>query len=217
MHYSVLGNTVCTERTAKPKKQASSYLSFWIRNHAQVHSALDYGCGRLRYASDLASIASSVTLVDSDEQLSRTQTLGGSQTTLRDYVNAQMHGTRLQSIREFYADERKYDFVLCANVLPMIPNARVRACVLRSLSVRLKKKGECLFVSQFRNSYFKEIQHFPGATRYLDGWAVIRPKQRSTYFGIMPAKKVEVLVKKNGFRVVDSWIKGQSAYVLCTS
>lgn len=215
MHYNVLGRVVCTENTAKPRKQSCRYLCEWIRAHPRVIYALDYGCGRLRYAPELAARAEFLTLVDSEEQLSRTQMIDDAETTIRAYARSEWPQSRVLSTAEFDQDPQKYDLILCANVLPVIPNPHVRAAVLRRLCAGLNEGGTCLFVCQYRNSYFKEMQHFDGAVQYLDGWAVLRGNSKSTYYGLLPNKRVQGLLLRSGFEVVRSWVAGQSAYVLC--
>ena len=215
MHYKVLGRVVCTENTAKPRKQSCRYLCDWIRIHPSVAYALDYGCGRLRYAQELAGRAEFLTLVDSEEQLSRTQMINDAETTVRAYARSEWPRSRVLSTEEFDRDQQKYDLILCANVLPVIPNCRVRAAVLRRLCAALNEDGTCLFVCQYRNSYFKEMEHFDGAVQYLDGWAVLRKNGKSTYYGLLPNKLVDRLLRRSGFELVRSWVAGQSAYMLC--
>jgi hypothetical protein len=215
MHYRVLGHVICTERTAKPKKQTSAYLRDWIRSHDQVKEAVDYGCGRLRYAFDLMHVSRNLTLVDSEHQLSRMQLIEGHETTLRDFVRKNMPRARVMTIEEFETDRHSYDFCLCANVLPIIPNSRVRAQVIRRLSVKTRPEGRCLFVTQYRNSYFDSLPGIEGSNRYLDGWAVVRGNSSSSYYGILAPMKVRRLAERNGFDVDSSWINGQSTYVLC--
>jgi hypothetical protein len=50
----------------------------------------------------------------------------------------------------------------------------------------------------------------------MDGW-LVAGGHGAYYFGILPAPKIEKLVKQAGFGVIRSWISGQSAYVLCQS
>ena len=114
----------------------------------------------------------------------------------------------------FSEDQAKYDFILCANVLPIIPSAKERSRVLENLNERLKRTGTCLFVCQYRNTYFSEMQNFDGARAYLDGWAVIRQNGDSTYYGLLPRPKIESLGDSSWISNLKSWIAGESAYVL---
>ncbi len=215
MHYKVLGRVVCTENSAKPRKQSCQYLRDWIRHHPKVNYALDVGCGRLRYAPELAARSKVLTLVDSEEQLSRTQRIDGDLTTVRDYARSKWNNSRVLSTGEFQHDREKYDLVLCANVLPVIPSRATRTALLRRLHTALSHDGTCLFVCQYRNSYFKDMQNFDGAVKYLDGWAVLRGDNKSTYYGLLCGEKLVRMLERNEFEVVRSWAVGQSAYVLC--
>lgn len=215
MHYSVLGHSIHTENSAKPRKQACTYLQEWILQHDPVTSALDYGCGKLRYTPDLARIATRLTLVDSEQQLTRRQVIDGTVTTVSECSKSKILHSRVLPVAEFTKDRAKYDFILCANVLPIIPSAKERSRVLENLKERLKQTGTCLFVCQYRNTYFREMQNFDGARAYLDGWAVIRKNGDSTYYGLLPRPKIETLAIRYGFQILKSWIVGESAYVLC--
>ena len=105
--------------------------------------------------------------------------------------------------------------MLCANVLPVIPDPKVRARALRLLAERLHPQGHCLFVVQYRNSYFKTISQFPGAKYHLDGWLVPRDQNATSYFGILPPNRLQQIVTRQGFTVLQAWVEEQSAYVLC--
>jgi hypothetical protein len=83
----------------------------------------------------------------------------------------------------------------------------------RNAASHLKTAGEALFVCQFRNSYFKQMPSLQGARRHLNGWAVLRTGDRSSYYGILPKGRLEDLIKQYGFAVRQSWLAGQSAYV----
>ncbi len=215
MHYNVLGHCIQTENSAKPRKQACGYLRDWILRHARLDSSLDYGCGKLRYSLELAHISRKLTLVDSEEQLRRCQLIEGNGTTIREYSRKAIPHSRVLSVAEFAEDRTRYDLIFCANVLPIIPSAKERSKVLEALRERLKQTGTCLFVCQYRNTYFSEMQNFEGAKAYLDGWVVIRQNGDSTYYGLLPRPKVESLAIHHGFQIVKSWIVGESAYVLC--
>jgi 2-polyprenyl-3-methyl-5-hydroxy-6-metoxy-1,4-benzoquinol methylase len=193
--------------------QASRYLKDWIDSYKLINDVLDFGCGKLRYAASLASRARTLTLVDSDVQLSRTQTLNGSLTNIRDYVALHWPQARVLNFEAFQVDQRKYDLGLCANVLSSIPDAKVRGKVLRSIASSLHPSGRCLFASQFRNSYFKRIFESANSKPYLDGWLIASP-HRNAYYGILPKKRLEKLVTRHGFTVISSWINGEVAYVL---
>lgn len=213
MRYKVKRFEIRSENAAKPIAQASAYLSNWISAHPPIPSALDYGCGKLRYAYLLAAHVKALTLVDSDIQLARPQIINGEKTTVRDYAADQWPHSRTLSPQQFKKDRGKYDLVLCANVLSAIPVARTQNEVLRLISSRLKLSGRCLFVAQYRNSYFKEVSQSERAIPHLDGW-IVKNSRGYSYYGILPKSKLEVLVKRNHFRVIRSWINGQSAYVL---
>jgi SAM-dependent methyltransferase len=213
VRYWIQGHEIRSENAAKPMVQVSRHVAYWIDSHESVNHALDFGCGKLRYAGALASRARMLTLVDSDVQLSRTQILSGRLTNIRDYVASHWPQARVLTFEAFQSDQRKYDLALCANVLTAIPDAEVRAKALRSIARRLHPSGQCLFVTQFRNSYFKKISESPSSKPHLDGRLLVTPRG-SSYYGILPKELLERLVVRHGFTVANSWINGQVAFVL---
>lgn len=180
-----------------------------------MQSALDFGCGRLRYAGCLAGKCEDLTLVDSEPQIERVQQLNGTRASIREFAAANWTNSRVLAFDAYERDQRQYDFILCANVLPVVPYARMRARLLRQIAAHLKSNGECLFVCQYRNSYFNAVPTFSGARPHLDGWVVLRPGVSSSYFGILPKHTLENLLRRFGFAIRSSWSEGQSAYVLC--
>jgi 2-polyprenyl-3-methyl-5-hydroxy-6-metoxy-1,4-benzoquinol methylase len=213
MHYKVAGHKIRSENAAKPISQVSQPLLKWIESQKKVDEALDFGCGKLRYAGALAKRAARLTLVDSEVQLSRIQKIGDEITTVREYAASHWSNSRVLSIEEFESDTVKYNLILCANVLSAIPSTKVRSKVLRRLSSALCPTGRCLLVTQYRNSYFDEMAKSPNARPFLDGWLLVTPRMTS-YYGIIPKQKLEALVTRHGFSVFESWIDRQSAYVL---
>jgi len=213
MRYSIKGWKIRSENAAKPMSQAAGFLVKWMRKMKPVKSALDYGCGKLRYARHLARRCSELTLVDSKVQLEREQIIGGRSTTVDDYVRAYLPHARTLPAESFVADSRRYDFILCANVLSAIPSKKTRSDVLRGLSTSLKHGRKCLFVTQYTNSYFTKIRSSPKAKAHLDGW-IVESARGCAFYGVLNKSALASLVGGHGFALVDSWTEGQSAYVL---
>ena len=213
MRYKLGAIEIRSENAAKPMVQASTKLSEYLRNLSSIRHALDYGCGKLRY-SPLLTVAETVTLVDSEIQLSRKQKIEGHLTTIREY-SKKWKNARVLSVAEFATDRSKYDFILCANVLSAIPVVSVRNETLRRLANALNYRGKCLFVSQYRNSEFSKIARSTNIMRHLDGWIMVS-NRGAYYYGLLDKKKLRFLVQRFGFSVLQSWTCGESAYVLTT-
>jgi 2-polyprenyl-3-methyl-5-hydroxy-6-metoxy-1,4-benzoquinol methylase len=212
VRYRVKGLEIRSENAAKPVSQRSAVLVNWLRDLDPVYSVLDYGCGKLRYASILVRLAKSVTLVDGEIQLSRRQRVGGRLTNVRDYVK-RWPNTRVLSVDKFCNDKHTYDFILCANVLSAIPTRRARSEVLRRLAERLSPSGRCLFTTQYRNTDFGVAAQSERAKPHLDGWLLTG--QRGTfYYGLIDKQKLVNMAVRHGFRVEAAWTYGESAYVL---
>ena len=213
MHYKVKGKIVKTEFAAKSMLQPSQEVISWINSMKKVNNALDYGCGKLRYAHKLSNICKNLTLVDSDEQIIRVQKIKGTNTTLTAYTRKNIKNARLISIEKYFSDNLKYDIALCSNVLSVIPSSRTRNKCLNRISYSLKLKGMCLFVTQFRDSYFKQIQLESTSVPHLDGWVSSKRKQNA-FYGFINKGNLERMILKNGFNVIESWVHGSSAYVV---
>jgi len=213
MRYKLNNLEIRTENAAKPISQRSKLLVSWLEGQETVRNALDYGCGKLRYAGTLAQRCENLTLVDSEVQINRRQVVDDVTTTIREYATAKWPHSRVLTTAEFKTDSRKYDLILCANVLSAIPKKSVRSRTLRQLAATLKKRGVCLFVTQFRNTYFRDLSVRPNATSHLDGW-ILENERGNSYYGILDKNKIIRIVSRQGFAVIEAWHKGESAFVL---
>ncbi|MBI1822327.1 MAG: methyltransferase domain-containing protein [Nitrospirae bacterium] len=194
--------------------QASAALTNWILTRPPVRRALDYGCGKLRYAPYLARQCSQLGLVDSNVQLDRSQVIAGRRTTVKRYAQRHWPSCRIYAIEEFWHGiEEKYDFVLCSNVLSAIPSYHLRNRSLKAIMSCLRQKGECLFVNQYTNSEFHKARNRPEAIDHLDGW-ILASQKSASYYGILDRAKTIRILRAIGFRILEAWIDGQSAFVL---
>jgi hypothetical protein len=214
VEYRIGSFVVPSHRTAKPPSQASSYLLRIIEGLGPVSRVLDYGCGRLRYANALSSIADSLTLVDSRSQLDRVGSIGGMDTTVRKMAREMFPNARVQSIEEFEADRRtKFDLALCANVLSAIPSKRGREKALINIRNRLKAKGVLLVANQHSNSFYTAVPRRPHVFRHLDGW-IVPCGSKASYYGLINKEKAKHILEGTGFVVSEQWVVGQSNYAL---
>jgi SAM-dependent methyltransferase len=213
MRYRIRGHIVKSENAAKPHSQRSTHLTCWLREHVDGGAALDYGCGKLRYARDLYPIVDRLTLVDSEIQLSRAQKLEDLHTSIRRYVDRYWPRARCLSIEKCQREARRYDFVLCANVLSAIPVLAVRNRILKLLASSLRPAGQCLIVNQYRNSDFEIMRANPNATDYLDGW-LLRSLRGTAFYGIITPEATIVAARACGHTIVENWTHEGVSYVL---
>lgn len=213
MRYKIRGGIVIrAENAAKPVSQKSKYLSQLIRGLDKVSSSFDYGCGKLRYYDDILSVSHFVALVDSEQQLSRTQIVAGKKTTIRKRVR---HSNRLSvlNVHEFSKGASQYDRGFCVNVLSVIPIASIRSRVLRIILSALKPGGTCLFVVQYRNSDFTRMRKLPNATQWLDGF-LMNSYRGYSFYGLIRPEALEQLVIAAGFEVVSTKLNEGSVYLM---
>jgi len=214
MHYRAQGLTIRTENAAKSIGQVSKSLVSWIVANVSVNAALDYGCGHLRYAHVLSRASNRLGLVDSPEQLDRRCCIGGNVTTVRALAKRTWPSCRLYTVAEFWNGvSERYDFVICANVLSAIPSRAIRSRSLAAIRTCLHRSGRFLVVNQHTNSYFTAAMASPLASKHLDGW-ILRSSIGPSYFGILNRDKVIRILRSHQFRILESWIEGQSNYVL---
>jgi hypothetical protein len=216
MRYKVKGVEIRSENAAKPTSDTAAPLVAWLRKHDHVDAALDYGCGKLRYTKYVAMLCNSLGLVDSNIQLTRTQHIDGHVTTVTEYAKMKWPKCKTYKIEEFWRGiYLSYDFILCANVLSVIPSRSPRKKSILAIRAALSHEGEILVVNQHTNSYFTKVKSRPSTQTHLDGW-IAHSRAGASYYGILNRDKVIRLLKQNGFSIKDAWIEGQSNYVLAT-
>ncbi len=214
MHYKIKGIEIRSENAAKPAMAAASSLVKWLCNRKGTPSALDYGCGKLRYTHYLVQRSKHIGLVDSKIQLTRIQKVHGQKTSVEMYARKMWKSRSIQCLEEFWRQPaRRYYFILCANVLSAIPCSKARARSLRAIHAALKPKGQILFVNQHRNSYFTKALKSPSLRPHLDGW-VAESTNCASYYGILCKEAVIKLVSRFGFQIEQAWNEGQSNFVL---
>jgi predicted TPR repeat methyltransferase len=213
VRYQIKGFTIRSENAAKPAKQASGYLVQLLKEFRPIDHALDFGCGKLRYAVHLQKIARRLTLVDSETQLSRTQVVIDRTTSVRAYVALLWRHTRTLNVVDFGADKSKFDFILCANVLSAIPSITKRRQIVRALSQKLRRKGRCLFVCQYTNSDFFRQLADQNVKKHADGY-IKGAKQNASFYGLINLPLLRGYVEKAGMVIEKAWVNDQSAYVV---
>lgn len=213
MRYRASGREIRTENAAKPASQAAKYLADWLQQRPDCDHALDYGCGKLRYTAHLAARARRITLVDSAVQLTRVQRLDEVDATVVDVAAARWPTCRVLNIQAFKTDRERYDRILCANVLSAIPSHTIRSAVIEMLNQRLRPHGECLFVTQYYNSYFKEVERSGRAIQHLDGW-IIDSLRGAAYYAALDRDWLLASAQQHRLPVVKCWREGQSALLL---
>ena len=214
MRYIVKGIEVRSENVAKSIKEVSRPLVEWLKNRDMTDTALDYGCGKLRYTKFVAMKSLHLGIVDSKLQLDRSQQINGLVTTVRRYAESKWPECKIYDLETFFVDiSDKYDFILCSNVLSAIPCPKVRAKSLRALHNSLSPKGTMLVLNQHTNSYFKEVRTKAGTIEHLNGW-LLNSHKGGAYYGILNKETTIRLLERFTYRIKDAWIEGQSNYVL---
>lgn len=213
MHYKIGKLTIETERAAKPVSQRSVYLASWLNSLPKLQNAADFGCGRLRYSYILYRKTRSLTLTDSDEQLQKEQILQGRKTNIAAHCQRQMPNARVLTLDQFRRHSNKYSFILCSNVLSVIPSRDTQKLAINDVREHLKRDGTALFVTQYRNSDFDKMRSRPNAKSYHDGWVLDSPRG-AFYYGIIAPEKLEQLVTSDGLKVRSQWTNEGSAFIL---
>jgi 2-polyprenyl-3-methyl-5-hydroxy-6-metoxy-1,4-benzoquinol methylase len=213
MHYNIKSTIVKSENAARSISQQGKYVLDWISKLNKNFCILDYGCGLFRYTVPLAKQVKRVIAVDSNEQLNKVHQFGNEKYLLNDYKIKYLKNVDLFSVEEIKWKKLKYDLVFCSNVLSAIPSYKYRNIILNNSFEILKDNGKFFVFNQFRNSYFNNFKENPKAIRYLDGW-MIKGDKMSTFYGLIDKTELEKVCLKAGFNIEQSYIKGESAYVL---
>jgi len=217
MQYQVDDLRIFSENAAKPACDAARILVQWLSEREETPSALDYGCGKLRYTSHLAARSRKIGICDSTVQLTRLQTIHGERTSVAEFARSRWPHCTIHELEAFLrTQEKKYHFVLCANVLSAIPSVIVRSQSLNAIRNSLATNGRALFVNQHTNSYFTTARRKPTTRPHLDGW-ITGTGRRCSYYGVLNKDSVVQLTSAHGLRTVKAWFAGQSNYVLTES
>lgn len=212
MRYVVRGLELRTENAAKPFGQGARWVLDWIAHLPRTIKGLDYGCGKFRYTIPLGRRIKLVYAVDSDIQINRVQTINNRTTTLQEYARRFLRNVRVESVSSSRWRHRKFDVILCCNVLSVIPERTVRVAVLRLLRKAIKPTGQILVCNQFRNTYFTAWEHDPNALRFRDGW-LVRSRSAAYFYAIIPPARLEKLCIDARLSITRSGAKGESAFV----
>ncbi|OUE74633.1 ymfD [Citrobacter freundii] len=210
MNYKINGIIIRSENAAKPHTMPSSYLCDHIKNSIKKGSALDFGCGKLRYSGQLVNKFETVTFLDSRKQLERVQIIRGVQTTIPDYVANNYRNANVVSFESIDKITNLYDFILCANVLSAIPCKSTIYKIISAIRELLKSDGEAMIVNQYKSSYFKKYE---SGIKHLHGY-IYQNSRNASYYGLLDENTVSEICLDNKLAIIKSWSKAGSSYVV---
>lgn len=216
MRYKLNGGiTIRSENAAKPLAQASKYLCRYIEALPPVGASFDYGAGKLRYLNPILTTTETLTLVDSEIQLSRTQKIHRKVTSVRDVVQASNHLAALNT-QGFFATPQAFERGFCINVLSVVPTYTTREKIMLLLRSKLIDGGTCLFVVQYRNSDFTRMQAMNNSKKWRDGFLIDSFRGHSFYGLIQPTILTRMALKA-GFEIVSETLDEGRVYLLVRS
>jgi len=213
MRYVIRGLEIRSENAAKPAGSASRWVLRWIRCLPHDLSGLDIGCGKLRYTIPLSKRIAKVTAVDSSVQLDRLQIVSGRLRSVRLYASESLRNVKIHSLEDSTWRRRRYQVVLCTNVLSAIPCTKTRQRLVRDAFSCLAPDGKLLITTQYRNSHFSGWKTDPKAIPYLDGF-LVTGKRGTSFYGLLDAAALTSLCLRCGFRVAQSGHVKELAYVV---
>jgi 2-polyprenyl-3-methyl-5-hydroxy-6-metoxy-1,4-benzoquinol methylase len=216
VRYKFRGVELRTENAAKPYRQASKWLIDQISQVSSDAVVLDYGCGKFRYTIPLSRRAKYVCAVDSSYQTDREQQIVNSRTNLREFARKYLENVSVYDVHSEVWRKMRFDFILCANVLSVIPHKAERIKVLRGLARVLKPDGRILASTQFRNTHFKKWAANPNANWVRDGW-FIKGRRGASFYAIIFPKKLGQLCRAAGLSLVRLGSQGETAFAFAKS
>lgn len=212
MRYEFKGVELRTENAAKSYAQRSRWLVDQISQIPSNALVLDYGCGKFRYTIPLSRRVRHVCAVDSACQIDRKQQIANKRMDLRDYARKYLKNVSVHKIQSNGWRRRRFDFILCANVLSVIPYKSDRLTVLHDLRRVLKNNGQLLATTQFRNTHFKQWKKDSNAIWAKDGWFV-KCLRGGSFYAIIPPDELGQLCHAAGLVVSRIGSKGETAFV----
>ncbi len=217
MRYAHDELVIKSENAAQGWSRASQHLTSYLESQPAHRRRMDFGCGKLRYSRLLAQSCDEIYLVDSKEQLTRTQRIGEQDISIEQYTsNNWPHSVILEFETLVNSPPLNVDFILCSNVLSAIPSAETIKSALEALHRNLSSSGTVLITNQHANSYFKQMAFRSNAKKHLHGW-ILEKGNNSTYYGIIDKTLCTEILENAGFSIEKSWISGQSNYILARS
>ncbi len=205
------GIEIRTENAAKPASQTSKHVLALLQELPHVAATFDYGCGKLRYEIAIEPTTDTLAIVDSEVQLSRTQRLLGKENSIRSLFRKSNYISSYNDV-QFQKLRTRFNRGFCINVLSVIPSYARRRQVLGIIRDKLSRKGECLFVVQYRNSDFARMRAMPNARPWLDGF-LIDSLRGYSFYGIISPNRLERSLTRAGFYVRNVELNDGSAYV----
>ena len=215
MRYTVKGLEVRSENAAKPAGSAGRWLLNWIADLDCSCRGLDLGCGKLRYTVPLSRRLRSVVAVDSKIQVDRVQTLFGTKSSVRRYATENLPNVRVYSLNEGGWRGRRYDVVLCSNVISAIPSRKARSELIATAHERLRHQGLFLLTTQFRNTYFNNWASDPRAIRHCDGF-LVKGAKGASFYALLDSDALVRICCKAGFSILNSGHARELAFVIAT-
>lgn len=212
VRYKFKGAELRTENAAKPYRQRSKWLVDQISQIAPDSVALDYGCGKFRYTIPISRTAKRVFAVDSLFQIEREQQIANRRMNLREYAKKYLKNVSVRDVGCAEWRRRRFDFILCSNVLSVIPHKSARIKLLRELRKVLKRTGYLLVSTQFRNTHFAQWRSQPNATWVRDGWFV-KGVRGASFYAIIPPNRLRQLCQAADLNVIRTGSKGETAFV----
>ena len=212
MRYLIDGKVIRSENAAKSYKQKSKHVVNYLMSRTQSENVMDFGCGKLRYSSEIISIGKSVTFVDSELQLSRKQIVRGTYCNAIEYISTNYRNALSLSFEDASSQKinNHFDFISCTNVLSAIPCPDYLNKVLSLIHTALRIDGEALFVNHHRCSSFSKFQ---AGQRHMHGY-IYASRSGFSYYGLMTNKIVIATLEPLGFEVIRSWSKEDIGFVL---
>lgn len=212
MHYKIKNLVIKSEYAAKSVRQPSSTILKIINNLSKDLIVLDYGCGKLRYTIPLSKVVNLVYSIDSEEQLLRNQKINDVTSNIFSYANKYFNNVYIYDLKSAQWKYKKYDFVLCANVLSAVPLYEDRIQIIRNIIDVLKQDGQALITTQFYNSYFCTYADKKNSIKYYDGW-IIKSKNYSSFYGMIGIKKLKYYARIAGAKIINAYTRNGSAYL----
>lgn len=153
-----------------------------------------------------------ITLLDSQVQITRTQTIHSVKTSVELFAKNSLKNASVYYLENFDFSKQQFDFILCSNVLSAIPDKSTRVKLLDNIYNILHDNGTALITIQYRNSYFNTYNNRKGVEKYEDGW-LIKKNNSYSFYGIIPPQQLIEMCLNSNLKIESAYKHDGSIYL----
>lgn len=178
---------------------------FTSSEYSGIETVLEFGAAKLKNIPFILKQGKSVTAVEFKE-------LADNKITKKNITKCKRYGSKFQELifpNPFLTDPKRFDLVLLANVVPVMPIPSERLYLLDILHKKVNDSKYVLWIAQKEGSY-KTIRE-EGRQRIGDGIWMGVAKRFKTFYRYHNPEEVDEIMQLYGFERIKKWSLGDDA------